>query len=145
MIVEVKNFFPVLAAIASAENAALRIFAVRMAESSDEHDIGIRGMDDDSADVTRVFQSNVIPCFAGIVRAIDAIAERDVTANAGFAGANIDDVGIGIGDGNGPNGGGALFLEEGIPGNATIHRFPNAACDSAKIISVGLAGHARYG
>jgi len=50
-------------------------------------------MDDDLADVARVLQSNVIPGLAAVVRTIDAIAEGDVAANAGFAGANINYMG----------------------------------------------------
>src|SRR5207245_2106715 len=50
-VIEVENFLPALAAVASTENAALGVFAVGMAQSGDEGDVRIRGMNDDFADV----------------------------------------------------------------------------------------------
>ena len=145
-VVEIKNFFPSLTAIACAEDAALGIGAVSVAEGCDEGDIGIRGMNDDLAYVTRVFQTDVSPGFAGVVRTIDAIAEGDVAANAGFAAASINHVGIGIGDGDAADrGGGGLLIEERIPGIAAVGGFPDAAGDRAEIVGVRLAGHTRNG
>src|SRR5437867_2420937 len=140
-VVEIENFFPRFAAIARAEDAALRVSAVGMAEGSDEGDIGIGRMDNDGADVAGVFQADVVPGFAAIVGTIDAITEGDVAADASFATAHVDDIRIRIGDGNGANRGGGLLLEERIPGVATVGGFPNAAGDSAKIESVRLARH----
>src|SRR2546422_10960557 len=102
-VIEIENFFPRFAAIARAEDAALRVGAVGMAEGSDEGDIRIRGMDDDGADVAGVLQADVVPSLAAVVRTIDAIAEGDVAADASFARTNVNHVGIGIGDGNGTN------------------------------------------
>src|SRR5437899_1586925 len=140
-VVEIENFFPRFAAIARAEDAALRVGAVGMAEGSDEGDIRIRGMDDDGADVAGVLQADVVPSLAAVVRTIDAIAERDVAANAGFAAADVNHIGIGIGDSDGTDGRGSLLLKKGIPGVASIRGLPDAACDSAKIESVRLARH----
>jgi len=86
-VAEVENFLPGFAAITRAEDAALGVRAVGVPESGDKGDIGIRRMDDDLADVARVLQSNVVPSLAAVVRTIDAIAEGDVAANAGFTGA----------------------------------------------------------
>src|SRR5438309_469255 len=91
---------PVGATVIAAEDTALGVRAVSVAESGDKSDIGIRGMDDDLADVARVFQSNVVPGLAAVVRTIDAVAEGDVAANAGFAGADINYIGIGVRDGD---------------------------------------------
>src|SRR3977135_1117884 len=49
-VVEIENFFPVLAAVAGAEDAAFGVRAVSMAESGDEYGVWIRGMDDEFAD-----------------------------------------------------------------------------------------------
>ncbi len=84
-IIEVENFFPGLAAIASAVDAAVLVRAVGVAKRSDENDIGIRGMDDDIADVASVFEPDVGPGFSGVGGFVHAIAERDVAADAGFA------------------------------------------------------------
>src|SRR6266700_2455203 len=142
-VAQVENFLPGFAAIAGAENAALGVFAVGMAESGDEHDVGICGMDDELADVTRVFQAEVVPGLAAVVGTINTIAEGNVAANAGFAGTDINYVGIGVRDGDAADGGSGLLIEEGIPGNAAIRGSPNAAGDGAKIVSIRLAGHAR--
>src|SRR5207244_13642553 len=97
-IVEVENFLPGLAAITSAEDAAFRVRAVGMAESGDQGDVGIRGMDDDLADVAGVFQSNVVPSLAAVVRTIDAIAKGDVAGNAGLSGGALGYVVLGVGE-----------------------------------------------
>src|SRR5882724_8644725 len=144
-IVEVENLFPGLAAVAGAEDAAVGVGAVSVAKSGDEGDIRIGGMDDDGADVASVLQADVAPGLAGVAGTIDAIAERDVAADAGFTAADVNHIGIGFGDGDGADGRGGLLLEEGIPGVARVGGFPNASGDGAKIESVGLAGHAGYG
>src|SRR5437016_1782960 len=144
-VVEVENFLPGFAAVAGAEDAALVVRTVGMAESGYKSDIGIRRMDDDLADVARVFQPNVVPGLAAVVRTIDAIAERDVAANAGFAGTDINYIGIGIRDGDAADRGGGLLVEEGIPGNAAVRGFPNAASNGTKIVSVRLAHDSSYG
>ncbi len=100
-IVEIQNFFPGFAAIARAVDAAIRIGAVSVAERSNENDIGIRGMDDDGADVACVFEADVGPGLSGIGRFVNAIAERNIAADARFAGAGVDHVGIGVSNGDG--------------------------------------------
>src|SRR5438477_1754373 len=144
-VIEVENFLPGLAAIASAENAAVGIFSVGVAKSSDEGDIGIGGMDDDLADVTRVFQADIVPGFAAVVRTVDAVAKGNVAANTSFAGADIDDVGIGFRNRDAADGGSGLLVEKRIPGNAAVSGFPNAAGNRAEIIRVRLARHSDYG
>jgi len=116
-----------------------------MAESGDKGDVGIGGMDDNLADVARVFQSNVVPGLTAVVRTIDAIAEGDVAANAGFACADINYIGIGVGDRDAADGGSGLLIEEGIPGNTAVSGFPNAAGHGAKIVRVRLAGNTSHG
>ncbi len=141
-VVKIEDFFPSLTTVARSENPAFGVGAVGMAKSCDESNIGIGGMDNDGTDVASVFQSNVVPGFAAIVRAVDTVAKGNVAANAGFATAHIDHIGIGIGDSNGANGRGGLLLEERIPSVASVSGFPNASADSTKIESVGLAGDA---
>src|SRR6266436_9876525 len=82
---------------------------------------------------------------ASIVRTIDAITEGDVATYAGFARTDINYIGIGIRNRDAADGGGALLVEERIPGNAAIRGFPNAAGHRPKIISVRLAGNAGDG
>jgi hypothetical protein len=141
-IIEVENFFPGFAAIAGAEDAALRVGAVGVAERGDEDDVGVCGVDDDVADVAGIFESDVAPGFAGVGGFVDAIAERNIAADAGFTGAGVEYVGIGVRYGNAADGGDALLVKEGIPGEPAVRCFPDAAADRAEIIGIGLAGHA---
>src|SRR5713226_576478 len=144
-VIEVENFLPGFTAVTRAEDAALIVFAVGMAEGGDKSDIGIRRMDDHLADVARVFQTDVVPGLAAIVRTIDAVAEGDVAAYAGFARTDINYIGIGVRHRDAADRGGILLVEERIPGNAPVRGFPNAARHRAKIVRVRLARHPRYG
>src|SRR5712664_4832056 len=119
-VVEIENFFPVLAAVAGTEDAAFGVRAVGMAESGDEYDVWIRGMNDEFADVPGVLQSDIGPNLAGVIRTIDAVAEGDISADASFAGSRVNDVGIGIGDCDAANGRGGLLLEERVPRDAAV-------------------------
>ena len=100
-------------------------------------------MNDDVADVTSVFEADVGPGLSGVGGFVDAIAEGDVAADAGFAGAGVNHVGIRVGNGDGADGGDALLVEEWIPGDAAVGCFPDAAAHRAEIIGVRLAGNAR--
>src|SRR5437762_12997152 len=91
-LVEVENFLPGLTAITGAEDAAFGVRAVGMAESGDQGDVGIRGMDDDLADVASVFQTNVVPGFVALLRTIDAIAVGEVAVNARFAALDVETI-----------------------------------------------------
>src|SRR5579859_7995373 len=144
-IIEIQNFFPSLAAIARAEDAAFGVGTISMPERRDVNDVWVRGMNNDGADVARVFEADVRPSLSSVSRFVDTVAERDIAADARLARAGINHVGIRIGHGNGPDGGDPLLVKERIPGVATVGRFPDAAADRAKIIGVRLAGHAGYG
>src|SRR5439155_7485301 len=72
-VVEVMNFLPALAAVASAEDVTFGVFAVSMPERGNEGGIRIRGVDDDFADVARVLQANVVPGLAAVVPTVDAV------------------------------------------------------------------------
>src|SRR5215467_346668 len=65
-IVEIENFLPSFAAIDGAENAAVRVRAISVAKSGDKNDVRICWMNDECADVARVFQADVGPRFAGV-------------------------------------------------------------------------------
>src|SRR6266850_468037 len=144
-VVEIQNFFPGLAAVASSEDPAFGVRAVGMAESGDEYDVWIRGMDDEFADVPGVLQSDIGPGLPSVIRTIDAVTERDISADASFAGSRVNDVRIGIRDRDAADGRGGLLFEKGIPGDAAVRSFPDAAGDGAKVIGIGLARDASDG
>ncbi len=145
-VVKIENFFPGFAAVPSAEDAALRVRAVSVAKSGNESDVGIRWMNDDGPNVARVFEADVGPGLASVSGFVNAIAEGDVAADAGFAAADVYDVGIGVGNRDGANRrGGGLLIEERVPGDAAVGGFPDAAGDRAEVVGVRLAGDAGDG
>src|SRR5581483_3163678 len=83
----VEHFLPGLAAVGGAEDAALFVGAELMAESGNEH---VLGVDDDFGDGARVTQPDVLPCLAAVHGLVYAVAVRDVAADAGFAGSGVD-------------------------------------------------------
>ena len=141
-IVKIKNLFPIFSAIARAKNSALGIGSVGVAQRGYKNDVWIRRMHDQLADVPRIFQPDIRPGLAAVVRTIDAIAKGNISADAGLAGAGINNIGIGFGNSNGADGRNTLLIEKRIPGNAAIIGFPDSAGDCAHVVGVGLAGDA---
>ncbi len=76
-----QHFLPGLAAVFGPEHAALGIRPERVAEYGDVHEVGVRGMDADRADLARVPESDVGPCLAGVGGFVNAIPRRHVAAD----------------------------------------------------------------
>src|SRR5581483_8141692 len=142
LVVHIDDLLPGLAAVGGAEEAAFGVRAPGVAEGRDEDDVGIARVHDDAGDVARVVEADVRPGLTGVHGFIHPVAEGDVAANAGFAGADVDDVGIGRRHGNAADGRDRLLIEERNPGDAGVGGFPDAAGDRAEIIRVGIAGNA---
>ncbi len=143
----VENFLPGLAAILRAEDAALFVVGEGMAEGGDEGDVGIFGIDDQASDGVGVAEADEFPGGSGVDGFVDAVAADDVAAHAGFAGADVDDVGIGLGDGDGADGGRGVFrlVEDGPPVEAAVGGLPDAAGSRAHVVGVGLSDDAGDG
>jgi hypothetical protein len=112
VLVLVEDLVPGLAAVEGAENAAFRVRAVGMAERGDERDIRITRIDDDFADGAGVAQADVLPGFAAVQCLVDAVALRDVAAEAGFTRSDVQNVWIGNRYGEASNGGRAFLVED---------------------------------
>src|SRR5271154_5291108 len=91
----VENFLPGFAAIGGAKNTALGIRAERMAQSRHKNNVSIPGIDNYLADGSRVVQADVLPCLPAVEGFINSVAMRDVAADAGLAGTDIDDIRVG--------------------------------------------------
>ena len=141
VLIFVENFLPGLAAIGRAENTALGVRSVGMAERGHENDVRIVGIDDDFADGAAVAQANVLPGLASVERFVNSIAVRDVSANAGLACTHVNRVVIGVGHGEAANGSTSLFIENRRPGHGAVGRLPDAAAGRAEIIGRGIAGN----
>ena len=79
---------PVCAAVRGAKDAAIGIGLVDVAESRNIDAIRIGGIDDDAADLARVFETDVGPGFARVGGFEDADAVRMLAADVRLAGAD---------------------------------------------------------
>src|SRR5262249_1029301 len=111
LVVDVVNSLPGLAAVSRLEEAAFLIGAIEPAERADINSVGILRMNYDAADLEALGEPLVLPRFAAVGGAIDAVAIGDGVARIGFAGADPDDVPIGRRDGDGADGYGVFLVE----------------------------------
>src|ERR1051326_2733229 len=81
-----------------------------MSQSGDKRDVRILGIYDQASDRMCVRQSDELPSLTRVNRLIDSISANDIAADASFARADIDDVGIGFGHGERTDGGRSVLL-----------------------------------
>ena len=129
-----QHLLPGLAAVDRLEHAALVVVLAVAAEVGDEDDVGVGRMDADLRDRVGVVEADVRPGLAGVGGFVDAVAAHDVAADAGFAHADVDDVGIRLGDGDrADRGAGDQAVGDRRPLRAAIGRLPQAAADRAEV------------
>src|SRR5947209_11366218 len=76
-----QDLLPGCAAIPRAIDAAFCIRTMGVSKCRDIHQVGISRVDTYPGNVTRIFQSQVLPGCAAVNRFIDSISMRDVTTN----------------------------------------------------------------
>ena len=89
-----QHLLPSDAAVHGAINAALFVGRELMAQGRDEHDVRIARIHDDRTDLLRLFQAHVLPGATRVGRFINAVAGGRVAADASFAHARVDHVGV---------------------------------------------------
>src|SRR5207237_419135 len=136
----VENLLKGLATVGGSKDTALLVRSVGMAEGGDEEPIRILRVDGDHRDHLRVVQAEVRPRLAGVGRFIHAVTDGEVGTNYACAAADVDDVRVGGGDGDGADRAGALVIEERVPGRAVVGGAPDAAVIEADVRDVRLAG-----
>src|SRR5579859_8014184 len=144
-----ENFFPVSSAVRAAVDAAVRIGFVDVAEGRYVDAVRIGRINDNFADLACLREANGAPGFAGVSRFEQADAIRVLTANVGFTGADVDDIGIGWSYGDSADG---AYRDSSLravrnrkPGAAGVFGLPYPAADGAHVEGVGLGsvtGHA---
>src|SRR6185503_463532 len=95
----IENLLERASAVGGAEDAALLVRSVRMAQDRDEQTIGILRIDGDLRDLLAVAEAEARPRLARVGRLVDAVAGREVRTLQPFAAADINDVGVGRGHG----------------------------------------------
>ena len=95
-------------------------------------------MDDDAGDVLGVFESDVLPCGAGIGGFVHAVAVIGAAGEGVVAGADPDGVGVGWRYGYGADGVEADGIGDVFEGDAVVGGFPEAAGADGGVEGVGL-------
>ena len=137
-----QDLLPRLAAVARAVDAALGVRAERVAEHRRERDVGVLRVHDHRADLPFLLP-DVRPGLAGVGRLVDAVAGRDVAADVGLAGADVDDVGIARRDRDRSDRRDRLVVEDGLPGRPAVGRLPDAARRGGGVVDQRVPRHAR--
>src|SRR5206468_12754086 len=106
--------------------------AEEVADRRDDDIVGIGRADPDPSDVAGVVKAEIGPRLAAVDALVDAAAGLDVVARLGLPAADIDDVWIGRGDGDGADGRAAALIEHGCPGVPGIVGAPDAAARRAE-------------
>ena len=92
VVIDIKDLFPGLASVERPEDAALLVRSIRMTEAGNEHDVGIRRMNDETTHLLDVSESDMLPSVAAVGRFEDAVADAEVGPVQSFAGADVEDV-----------------------------------------------------
>ena len=140
--VGIEHLVEVRAAIGRAEDAALRIGAVRMPEGRHEHPVGVLGVDIDLRDHLRIAQAQVRPGLARVAGFVHPVAHRKIGPDDARSAAHVNHVGIRRGDGDGADRTRRLVVEQRRPGRAVVGGAPHPAVVEAGIEDIGLAGDA---
>ena len=137
---------PVPAAVARAVHPALVVGAEQVAEGGDVHEVGVVRVDADLADVAGVLQPGMSPAAAAVRAAVHAVAPGDVEAGRRLPHAGVDDVGVGLGNRQGPDRGGVeVPVGDVLPVGAGVLRLPDPAGAGAEVEDRGLGGMAGHG
>src|ERR1700719_4417874 len=113
-----------------------------MAERCDKNLLRVAGIDEYPRNLARVLKADVRPGLAAIHGLVHAVSVGDGRAHVRFAGAQINDLGIGWRNSDGADGSDGLRIKNGIPGAAGIVGAPHAATHRAEVENLGLTAYA---
>ena len=130
-------------AVLRAKDATLIVGGEDVAQHGDVHKIRVCRVDADAPDLPGIAQPRMNPGATAIARTVHADAGRDVVARTCRAGANVNDIRIGIRNGDGADRAG---LERSVrdvpPRHAGVGGLPDAASCGPEVIDERLRGHA---
>ena len=140
----IEHLLPGLAAILSAEDAALFVIGKGMSERRDKGDVRILRVHGEAPDGMRVGKPNKLPGLPGVDRLVNTVSTDDVAANARLSRTHINDIGVRFGNRYRPYRWRCILrlVENWFPVEAAISRLPHAAGGRAKVINVILSDDA---
>ena len=113
-----------------------------MTERRDKNNIWIFWIDEDAADLTGVFETDMRPRFAAVDAFVHAVAVGILRPHIGLARADINRVRRGWRYGEGSDRSYLLIVKDRCPCAPRVAGFPDAAADRAEIECIWLSGHA---
>ena len=103
-------------------------------------------MDDDTRNLSRMRQSDVLPGSTRIRGLIHAVAMTGgYAANRRLTRADVDDIDVRLGNSDGTDGANVkVIVRDVFPGDAGIHRLPYTTTRCPHVIKPGVARHAGH-
>ena len=141
-----EDALPCVATVGRLEDAALLAGDPVLPERRDVDNGWIGRVDADRGDAVRLGEPDVLPGRARVAAAVDAVARKDIAANARLAHPDEDEVGVGFGHRDRADRGGVdLEIGDGEPVFAAVGRLPEAAAGGAEVGFEGAADDAAGG
>jgi hypothetical protein len=135
-----QHLLPIFPAVDRLEEATIAAGVPQGPLGGDVNHVGVARVDEDSADMLGVFQTDVLPRLAGVVGAIEAIAITDAALAVVFAGADPDDLRIPGVQRDGADRIRSFIVEDRSPGRTGIGRLPHSARSHCDIICACVPG-----
>ena len=143
-VVDLQDSFPRGAAVLASIDAALLAGAPDLALYGNVNEVRVPGVHDDAGDLSCIGQANMFPGRAGIRGLVHAVTVtgRD-TPDGRLARAYVDDIDVGIRNGNRTNRADTeIFIGNVLPGNTRIPGLPDTATGRSHVIEPVIARHA---
>src|SRR5207248_5362853 len=110
------HLVPRLAAVGRLVDAALRVRPVGVTLRAYPRDVGIGRVHPHPRDLLRLGEPEGGPRLAAVSRFPDPVARGDIATDRVLAGADVDDVRIGLGDAERADGAAEVLVRHGHPG-----------------------------
>ena len=136
-IVAEENLVPAPAAVLAAKDAAIRSGRPDVALRGDVDEVGVRRVHAHLRDLAREREAERRPCLARVSGLPYAVAVRHVAAHRKLASADIHDVGIRGGNGDGTDRSAEVLVRDGRPGLSRIEALEDAPASGAHVELVG--------
>ena len=133
---------PVFTSVGGLEQAALFVRSPQRTTPGDVDDVGVLGVNYDTAHVAGLLEPLIRPALAAVIRSVDAVAPGDAPPVPGLARAQPHDVGVGRSHGHRAQRRRAPVFEDRIPGDTPVGCLPHAAGGGGDVEGVGLMRHA---